>query len=384
MLFFIISYIIYNFFFNKMIILMANDMCGLFNIPIYKILKSISFFNIGVTVGKLLFFFNFIYFYIFLTILIILNIICFLLYFQYNYCFNLIRFINGVSLGVMITVLIKEMSIQYKNKKDEEKSLSLLINNNIFSLPLYLFFHYIITIKYWIPFIILLISLNIIYIKYEKYKNNTFIDKNKSLFIIIPDNFKKVYLPIYFFLSLLISLMLFTSILVILLQSNQSMFYKEDFIFNFFKLFMDKEKVYNIYKNLPVILIASCCYIFRNILRKLIFYFIFIGFFIIFLTNSISAYTLVNGLIYGIYIIYAPYLLTYVKSEKFLNSQLILYIGKSIFGFILQYFFLNIFFSVIKINKNNYFSIIGLIIIIMNILIWIFNNKKSYLFKENF
>jgi hypothetical protein len=382
MLFFIISYIIYNFFFNKMIILMSLDISNILHVSIDKIIKSICFFNIGVNCGKILFFLNFVYFYIFLIILLILNLICLLFYFQYTHYINILRFITGISLGIMITILIKEINIQYKSKKDQEKLLSLVINNNLFSLPLYLFFQYILSSNFWIIFIYILLTLNIIYIQYDTNIKNQLKKKNQSLFLVIPKNFMINYLPIYLFLSFIISLILFISILVLLLQTNQSIIYNKDYFFNFFELFFTEEKVYSLYNNLPIV-IGSLCYFFRKILRKIIFYLIFIGLFSNYFINTVTLYTLINGLIYGIYIIYTPYFLAYVKSEKFVHSQLILYIGKSLLGFILQYFFLNKSFSLIKKSPEIYFIILGFILIFIKILIIIFDKNKLTLFKED-
>lgn len=374
---YVISYGIYSFIFNKIFILFPEESAILLNLPINKIIDSISFFNIGIVIGKCLSIFNFHHFnsILFSLITIIFINSCFIFNIALHFNIFFFRFILGITIGFIITIFMKEISSRYEEYKTNEKFYSILLNYHIISIPLWIFFKYIIPINSWLLFINMILIINVIYIILSKEK---FQYKNQHILIKFPENFIKKYLYKYLFLATILSLILFIAVLVLLTQHKVLNIYNKDYLYLLFEFYIGNSNTIIFYNQIPM-LIASVCFFIRKKLQPYIIYIILISLILNFVFfKSLTFFSLINGLIYGAYIIYAPFFISYIKyyCHDFKQSQLFLYGLKSLLGFVLQYFFLSKAFNFISKHEYNYMIIIGLIALIIKILLLIFEKIR--------
>lgn len=374
---YIISYGIYSFIFNKIFILFPEESSVLLNLPVSKIIDTISIFNIGVVIGKCLSIFNFHHFnsilISLLTIVLINSFFILKLALHLNIFF--FRFILGICIGFIITIFMKEISFRYKEYKTNEKFYSLLLNYHIISIPLWLIFKYLIPINSWLLFINLILIINIIYIKMSKHQ---FQYKSDHIVIQFPENFIKKYLYKYVFLAIILSIILFIAVLVLLIQHKVLNIYDKDYIYLFLESYLGNHIV-TLYNQIPM-LIGSLCFFMRDKLKKYISYIIFFLLLInFFLFKSVTLFSIINGLMYGMYVIFAPFFTSYIKffTKDFKQSQLFFYGLKSFLGFFLQYFFLSKAFYFVLKHEYNYMLVVATTYIFIKVLLLVFDKIKQ-------
>jgi hypothetical protein len=372
---YIISYGIYSFIFNKIFILFPEESSILLNLPMDKIIKSIPLFNLGIVIGKCFSIFNFNHhksIIISLSTIVFINslIIC-----NFFLSFNILifRFILGISIGFIITIFMKEISFRYKEYKQNEKFYSFLLNYHIISIPLWILFKYIIPINKWLLFVNIILIGNIIYIQLSK---ENFQYKSEKFLIEFPENFISKYLYKYILLGIILSLILFIAMLVLLIQHKVLEIYEKDYIYMYLETFTNKNiKIF--YNQIPL-LMGSLCFFMRNKLKPYIIYIIFFLMFINFFFHSLTLFSIVNGLMYGMYIIFAPFFTSYVKyfTSHFKQSQLFFYGLKSLLSFILQSLFLSTAFNFVIKHEYNYLVVVFSTYVFIKILLIIFEKIK--------
>lgn len=394
MYFLVISYGIYAFLFHKMFIFFPQECCSLLHISIDMLIKGLGLFSIGMTCGKCLSIFDYRNKLILLIALIVMFVINIIfsqnIYFEYilSYLFLPLRFVLGMCLGVMMTWYLKHLNNYDHNTY--ENLLKILLNNALVAVPLWCIFKLCIPMNFWLSIISIMIFFNIIIVLFDKSLKtlNLSEKKKKSLFINISLDFFVKNGKMYMFLCTGISVVLFNALLVLLLQSEAINICNKDIVYTYLQQFIEKERNLNIvYDQLPFVL-GGLSFLFPRFTKIAIWFLsplLIINYFFI---QSITLYSFLNGLIYNMYVTYAPLIAAYLKqiTKDCDYSALIYYSLKSSITFILQYFFLSKLYQYTRISYSNYTWVVVGICLASQIFLLIFykiTQMKQHQLKNN-
>lgn len=354
MFFIIFSHGIFSFLLGKIFIFFPKETSLLFQISEETLIKSISFFNLGFLIGKISIIKNLInknniYFYYFF--LILLNLINYFSFKKTTLYFFLIRFFTGLILGLLLNFFLKITSTNSK-----KNYLYIIFNYHLIGIPIWIIFRNFITIKYWLLTISIFLFINCIYIYLNSKNFNE--KKQKENFSWI-NSYENIFFffKIFLFFNLLIVSILFISTLVLISHQYGQSFFLKDKIFLFLKKYLNHIEIF--YDQIPLLIGGIFFFLKKKI--KILYLICFIKISLIlnfFFFKNLTFFSIINGLIYSLYIIYAPYLGDLFKSLFKKNSiygSLFIYGSKSFFSFLLQFFFLKKCFNFIKISFFNYF-----------------------------
>jgi hypothetical protein len=385
MYFLIISFGIYSFFFSKMFIFFPKESCLLLQITMPVLIKSISIFNVGVSLGKFTSIINLKKKIILISVLIMVWCINILFITQYKlqFLFISLRFILGVCLGFIITLYLKNISQKYISNI-HEKYIRILFNYQLIALPIWFFFKLYIPMYYWLYIILILVTVNIIVLIYTQ-DNSCEKHNNKNIYMKFDYQLIKNFGSIFIFITTIIVMILFLSTLILLSHQKNLSFYNLDIIHLFLKHCFNAN-VIMIYEQIPFFISMICFFLPQNIKLYILCILPISLLSNYFFLKSITLFSLNNGLIYALYVMYAPYFATFLKditSHVTDFGSLICYAIKSFLSFIIQYYFLSFFYNLF-IQNNDYYIFITIIFLLVIIsLILIFENliRKLYLSK---
>jgi hypothetical protein len=353
MYFLIISYGIYSFIFSKMFILFPQESCKLLGISITTLIKSIGVFNVGVTVGKFISIINFSFKKTLIGALLLIVIINgIFIFYKVEKIFLILRLLLGLGLGLVISNYLKEVSSTCKNA-NHEKFVSLLFNNHLVGLPVWFVFQTLLPQKYWLMAIGTLLMGNILYILLMK--SNFSERKTSKVVMELSKDFIRKYTYIYVVISIVTGILLFNALLVLLAHCQLQLMY----VFSFHKY----EKI--ICQQIPF-LVGGICYLCRDLFKQYGFYLLFILFVGNFwLIKSPWLLGVINGLIYGSYVVYVGHFATFLKNfTGHMYSSFMFYGLISLLGLITKFFFLGKLYDIIIQNITHYFLIVGSILIV--------------------
>lgn len=379
MYFLILSYAIYSFIFSKIFIFFPQESATLLHISLFDIINGVIGFNVGSLLGKLISTFNFNNNKLLtkcLLMMLLINSLTIYGLVQHMY-FIIARFVFGVCIGLIITIYLKHISAC--NSKSHIIYLKLLFNCHLLVLPLWFLLKIFVPMIYWLPIMNIIIVTNIIYLFFCPLGVTTASSYALlKILYIIWHSFSSIYLH----LTITISIILFNGLLVLMSHHQCLHYYSLDIIFMSAQVIFGKY-TWIFYEQIPFIT-GGLCLIFSNFLRRYILVLLLPSLLAnYFILRSITLYSITNGLIYGLYVVYAVYFANFLKDitfHIFPYGSLLFYILKTLFSFVLQYYLLSYAYKYVVGAYANYFhfNIISVMLISILVLYFIYYLKRKY------